>query len=80
MEPKAKPIPEQGGRNLYCRFYNDCLDYAVKGSWQTWNCSQCPYKLIRHSIAECEYEFHNPDPDYDLPLDVELEVWRDLFD
>jgi len=70
MEPKANPIPKQGERNVNCPFYNDCLDYAVKGSWQSWNCSQCSHKLLNQSITECEYEINGPEPYYDSPLEI----------
>jgi hypothetical protein len=78
MDQKANPIPESGERNIHCPFYNDCLDYAVSGSWQAWNCSQCPYKLIKQSIAE--YVLDNTDSFYDLPLTVRGEIWTDEFD
>lgn len=29
-------------RNLYCRFYDQCLDHAVKKGWEGWTCAQCP--------------------------------------
>jgi len=74
MDQKANPIPKPGERNVCCPFYNDCLDYAVRGSWQSWNCSQCPHKLMRQSITEYEYQITDPEPNYDLPL----EIYREL--
>ncbi len=42
MRKKCKPtINNEGGRNLFCAHYNDCLDHAVKKSWDSWNCSRC---------------------------------------
>ena len=78
MDQKANPIPKRGERNIYCPFYNDCLDYAVKHSWQTWDCSQCPHKLIKKSITE--YQLNNTDSFYDLPSNVRLGIWKDAFD
>jgi hypothetical protein len=80
MDQKANPIPKRGDRNVCCPFYNDCLDYAVKGSWQTWNCSQCPHKLTRQSITLRGYVLNNTDPCYDLPPDVRRVIWKDAFD
>ncbi len=74
MEPKANPIPKRGERNICCPYYNDCLDYSVKGAWQSWNCAQCPHKLMRQSITEYECEINDPEPNYDLPL----EIYREL--
>lgn len=67
MEPKAKPTPKQGERNIYCPFYSDCLDYVVKHFWQRWSCSECPYKLIKQSITEWEYIVNDTNTHYDLP-------------
>ncbi len=78
MNQKANPIHESGERNILCPFYNDCLDYAVNSSWQAWNCSQCPHKLIKQSIAE--YVLYNTDLFYDLPLNVSGRIWPDEFD
>jgi len=78
MDQKANPIHESGERNIFCPFYNDCLDYAVNGSWQAWNCSQCPHKSIKQSIAE--YVLYNTDLFYDLPLNVSGRIWPDEFD
>jgi hypothetical protein len=74
MEPRANPIPKRGERNICCPFYNDCLDQAVEGSWQSWDCSQCPHKLMRQSVTEYEYEINDPEPNYVLPLEVYRET------
>jgi hypothetical protein len=78
MDQKANPMPKQGERNIYCPYYNDCLDYAVRASWQTWDCSQCLHKLIKESITE--YELNNTEPYYDLPPNVIGAIWKDAFD
>ena len=79
MDPKANPIHEQGERNIFCPYYSNCLDYAVKRSWQSWNCSQCPNKLVQ-SIPECEYGVDDTDLYYDLPPNVERGIGKGLFD
>lgn len=76
MDRKANPIPKPGERNVCCPFYNDCLDCALKGSWQTWNCSQCPHKLMRQSITEWEYQINDTYPCYDLPPNMDEEAGR----
>ena len=49
----AKPCPTEltapinpdrgveGHRNLFCGFYDACLDEAVKRSWNSWTCVRC---------------------------------------
>jgi len=39
------PVERQGSRNVFCPFYRECLDDAIKGSWQDWDCGDCPHKL-----------------------------------
>jgi hypothetical protein len=31
----------EGQRNLYCSFYDGCLDEAVKKGWNSWSCTRC---------------------------------------
>jgi hypothetical protein len=80
MDQKANPIPTRGERNVCCPFYNGCLDYAVRGSWQTWNCCQCPHKLIRQAMTQWECEINNIDLCYDLPANVRRKIWKEAFD
>jgi len=49
----AKPSPTEltspinpdrgvdGHRNLFCNFYDACLDQAVKRGWNSWTCTRC---------------------------------------
>jgi hypothetical protein len=34
----------KGGRNLFCRHYDHCLDYAIEMAWNSWNCTKCDFK------------------------------------
>ena len=80
MDQKANPVPRPGVRNIYCPFYNDCLDYAARCFWPTWDCSQCTHKLKKQSITEFEHGPNNVEPYYDLPPNVRGGIWRDAFD
>jgi CheY-like chemotaxis protein len=42
---ERNPVQRQGSRNVFCAFYRECLDDAIKGSWQDWDCGDCPQKL-----------------------------------
>ena len=79
MEPKAKPIPKLGERNIYCPFYSDCLDHAVNHFWRHWSCSECPYKLV-HSIAGYECGVNDTDQYYDLSPGLARGIGKNLFD
>lgn len=80
MDPKANPIPGTGERNIYCPFYNHCLDYAVDQSWLCWNCSQCLHRLIRQSVSGRDYEISEAVNYYELPPNVAREIGKDSFD
>ncbi len=41
MHAQCKPSPKHGKRNLFCMYYDKCLDLAIKKTWETWNCSSC---------------------------------------
>ncbi|MBI3181425.1 MAG: hypothetical protein HYZ28_04725 [Myxococcales bacterium] len=38
-------LPEH--RNLFCRHYDSCLDFAVRQGWLDWTCESCP--LLAHT-------------------------------
>jgi len=42
---ERNPVRRQGSRNIFCPFYRECLDDAIKKSWQDWDCGDCPHKL-----------------------------------
>ena len=79
MDPKANPIRKRGERNIYCPFYNDCLDYAIKRFWQFWNCTQCPNKEIQ-AIAELEYGASDTNLYYDLSPAIFRGIGKHDFD
>lgn len=31
----------EGHRNLFCSYYDACLDEAVKKGWNSWTCVRC---------------------------------------
>jgi hypothetical protein len=80
MEPKSNPVPEKGERNIYCPFYNGCLDYVISRSWQGWNCSRCQYKVVKQSIRGSICAFNDAEPYYDLPIDLVRGIGGDFFD
>jgi hypothetical protein len=80
MVPKGNPIPAKGERNIFCPYYDNCLDYAVQDWWNSWNCSQCPYRLIKQSFVEHDYDDGEAELDYDVLCDLSLEIDQNLFE
>ena len=46
---ERNPVRRQGSRNVFCPFYRECLDDAIKGSWRDWDCGDCPHNLNHKS-------------------------------
>lgn len=44
INPEAGPrrAGVETHRNLNCRYYDACLDEAVKRGWQSFSCAKCP--------------------------------------
>jgi len=38
------PIHAEGYKNVFCPYYGDCLDHAVKYYWEYWACLECHHK------------------------------------
>ena len=45
MYPETTPSRRKGKRNIWCKDYNGCLDYAIDNSWQSWGCGECKHRL-----------------------------------
>jgi hypothetical protein len=45
MNTERNPLRGKGSRNIFCPFYSECLDDAIKGLWESWDCDDCRYKL-----------------------------------
>lgn len=41
-EPSGKHASVEFQRNLFCNHYDECLDEAVKKSWNSFTCVRCP--------------------------------------
>lgn len=52
MNKACNPLQREGERNVFCPFYNRCLDHAIKESWQYWDCGDCRNKENQRAIPE----------------------------
>jgi hypothetical protein len=66
MTEKPKPMHRTGDRNDFCPFYGDCLDFAVKNSWEDWDCSECPYKTRDDARPEIQLTISGTIPYYEV--------------
>ena len=40
----------EGHRNLFCNFYDNCLDEAVKKGWTSWTCTRCELHAVQPEV------------------------------
>jgi hypothetical protein len=40
----------EGHRNLFCNYYDACLDEAVKKGWNSWTCTRCPLHAAQPEV------------------------------
>ncbi len=40
----------EGHRNLFCNFYDGCLDEAVKRGWNSWTCARCGLHAMQPEV------------------------------
>ena len=71
---KSSPRPIQApvggeGRKLFCTYYSECVDHAVKRKWTGFNCSSC--RAYRH-------ELRHWDEDLSRCRVLLAHVWADL--
>jgi hypothetical protein len=64
---KSKPVRKPGERNIFCPYYDDCLNFAVKRHWQYFDCSQCPSKMVKQAIMNTESMSNDGIIIYELP-------------
>ena len=72
MKMTRNPIQRRGKRNVLCSYYNDCLDHAVKKSWEDWDCAKCEHRWDQGSDMELHFTASETVAYYDLPLELYL--------
>jgi hypothetical protein len=40
----------EGHRNLFCNYYDACLDEAVKKGWNSWTCTRCALHAVEPEV------------------------------
>jgi hypothetical protein len=66
MELLVNPVHRLGEKNVFCPHYRGCLDYAVKSSWESWNCNGCDYKSIKEPLNNLRFPVDDGTPFYSM--------------
>lgn len=74
MENKRRPLNRKGDRNALCPHYRDCLDDAVKKSWQHWDCEECTHKLTIDPGMDILDYVNDSVAYYDLPTEIYVKI------
>lgn len=72
MATNSNPVRKSGMRNIFCPYYNKCLDFSAKRNWQSWDCSQCIHRLIQKPILEDHIMVKDASPCYELPTSMAM--------
>ncbi len=49
IKPNPISAVKEKTRNVFCPNYDECLDYAAKLNWLSWDCIDCRYKTKKGS-------------------------------
>lgn len=71
MHGNCNPAPEAGERNVFCPYYDHCLDHAIKKAWNTWDCAHCVHRFMSTQMTEVIDREREASPHYTIPLAVE---------
>ena len=73
LQDVPHPVCQSGSKNVFCPYYERCLDYAAERNWGYWNCSVCPHRL-RQIRPEGIPNTNDAEIGYQLPLKTYREV------
>ncbi len=69
MNKTCKPVGKGGHRNIFCPYYNECLNYAIQEYWEDWNCTSCENVANEEAKPEMRMTVSGSVPYYELLLD-----------
>lgn len=67
METNMNPARNKGERNIFCPFYSDCLNTAIRKQWSDWNCASCDHRANREAEPEIPLNVNYGVAYYELP-------------
>jgi len=79
MKLNSNPLHKRGNRNIFCPYYEACLDHAVEQRWRYWNCSECRHKLKKQPLMDMP-AIRDADPSYRLPSRIYQQVLYSVMD
>lgn len=68
------PSHKKGERNIFCPHYCNCLDIAIKKSWDYWACMECRFKENKQYMDEYPYTNSDTVLYHTLPHDIYMKV------
>ena len=70
MTKDCNPCDRKGSRNVLCRYYSSCLDYAILKDWLHWTCRVCRYREDKGAMPSLmqggadTFESHDLSPEF----------------
>ncbi len=68
MDHDQNPVHTKGGRNVFCPYYRNCLDYAVELKWEYWACLDCQHEKEAMFLTDVLLSPVDTDPYYSVPM------------
>jgi hypothetical protein len=63
MNYNENPVHTRGDKNVFCPYYDNCLDHAVELHWECWTCQHCQHNR-KAFVEEVMFLTKDPDPYY----------------
>jgi len=64
MNHNGNPVHTKGDKNVFCPYYDNCLDHAVELHWEYWTCLHCQHKQKETFVQDALLLTKDADPYY----------------
>lgn len=67
MNVSCNPRMHRGDRNVFCPYYGDCLDHAIREAWDSWDCACCENRNDQRAKPDFPWSENHTVAYYELP-------------
>jgi hypothetical protein len=67
MRYDLNPVEKEGERNIWCQYYQECLDHVVEMEWRCWDCSKCQHHSNSKLYIEVMFQENDQSALHELP-------------
>ncbi len=74
MNPNPISVVKEKARNIFCPNYGECLDYAAKLNWLSWDCVDCQFRCKKETGKSGPIRTYDNSQFYSLPPRIYAKV------